>query len=110
MKSENVLLIGLKHAVAAISKRDGKILWSTKLPSGLGDSFVTLLTDEDRLFAHTQGQLHCLDLDSGRILWSNPLTGYGYRIASLCFPGGGSAPETSVAAQIQAEKKRESSD
>ncbi len=94
MNSDNILLLGLKNAVTAMSKREGQIMWKTELPTTLsGDDFVTVLSDSRFVFAHTEGQLHCLDLANGQILWSNQLKGYGYGIASLCFPGGPSAPD-----------------
>ena len=54
---------------------------------------VTVLADGQRIFAHTQGTLHCLDLANGQLLWSNELPGYGYGLASLCLPGGPTAPD-----------------
>ncbi len=93
MKSNEILLLGLKRSVAAISKLDGHVLWKTKLSGGLGHEFVTVLSDGQRVFAHTEGKLHCLDLANGQLLWSNGLSGYGYGVASLGFPGGPTAPE-----------------
>jgi hypothetical protein len=109
MNSNSILLLGLKQSVTAISKRDGQTLWKTELPTTLsGDDFVTLLSDEDFVFAHTEGKLHCLDLANGQILWSNDLKGYGYGIASLCFPGGHSAPDA-AAAQTKVLQRRQQS-
>jgi len=94
MNSDDILLLGLKRTVSAISKLDGRSLWDTTLPGGFaGYDFVTVLSDGQRVFAHTEGKLFCLDLANGRILWSNDLPGYGYGIASLCFPGGAAAPD-----------------
>jgi outer membrane protein assembly factor BamB len=94
MNSDDVLLLGLKQSVSAISKLDGRSLWKTALPGSLaGDDFVTVLSDEQRVFAHTKGKLHCLDLANGQVLWSNDLPHFGYGIASLCFPGGPTAPD-----------------
>jgi hypothetical protein len=94
MSSNDILLLGLKQSVTAISKLNGQSLWKTALPGGLtGDDFVTVLSDGQRVYAHTEGKLHCLDLADGRVLWSNELRGYGYGIASLCFPGGPGAPD-----------------
>ncbi len=93
MNSDNILLLGVKHSVTAISKKDGIIVWKTELPTTFsGDDFVTLVSEGERVYAHTEGQLHCLDLANGQILWSNSLSGYGYGLASLSLPGGMSAP------------------
>ncbi len=98
MNSDNILLLGLNQSVTAISKHDGSALWKTELPGALsGDDFVTVISDGGRVYAHTEGKLHCLDLANGRILWSNGLSGYGYGIASLCFPGGATAPDSGLA-------------
>ncbi len=106
MNSDNILLLGVKQSVTAISKADGTTLWKTELPVTLsGDDFVTVLSDGHRIYAHTEGQLHCLDLANGQLLWSNNLTGYGYGIASLCLPGGASAPSP-AAVQSQAFSQR----
>ena len=90
--------LGLRlQSVTAISKEDGKILWTTELPVTLnGDDFVTILSEGDRVYAHTEGKLHCLDLATGKVLWTNGLSGYGFGIASLCFPGGASVPNPGV--------------
>ncbi len=109
MNAENVLLIGLKRTVAAISKLDGKVLWEAKLPGSMGgEDFVTLISDGTLVFAHTEGKLHCLDLANGRLLWSNGLTGYGYGIASLCFPSGASAPDAAAVQNIVLQRRRSS--
>jgi outer membrane protein assembly factor BamB len=93
MNLEDILLLGLKSRVTAISKATGQQLWSTTLPSGMGANFVTLLSDNSHVFAYVKGNLHCLDLETGRILWSNDLPGFGYGLASLCFANGQSAPD-----------------
>lgn len=91
----------------ALSKLNGQIHWSAELPSGMGTGFVTVLSDGSHVFAHTHGQLHCLDFATGRVLWSNQLAGCGYGIASLGLANGAFAPDpammqTILAAQHQA--------
>ena len=110
MNSDNILLLGLKHSVTAMSKRDGRILWKTELPTTLtGNDFVTVLSDGLFVFAHTEGQLHCLDIANGQILWSNELRGYGYDVASLCFPGGTTAPDIAAIEAKLLQQRRSSS-
>src|SRR3954453_16651710 len=105
MNPNEILLIGLKRKVAAVARRDGRILWSTVIPGGMGQGFVTILSDGARVFAYTNGSLHCLDLQNGRLLWSNDLPGYGYGIGSLALPGLANAPDsTTVAALVAAEQ------
>jgi outer membrane protein assembly factor BamB len=105
MNPDDVLLLGLKASVTAVSKADGKKLWKTQLPGGMGDGFVTLLSDGTRIFAHSQGRLHCLDAESGKILWSNGLPGYGFGLASLAFPRNASSPATAAVRHLEAQKR-----
>jgi hypothetical protein len=66
MNSDDILLLGLKQSVTAISKLDGRYLWKTAFPGSVaGDDFVTVLSDEQRVLTHTKGKLHCLDLANG---------------------------------------------
>ncbi len=85
MNPANLLLLGVKYSVSAVSRIDGSIIWTTQLKkSGLGaGDFVTLHVDGLQVFAHASGELYCLELSTGRILWNNPLKGLGYGIATL---------------------------
>ena len=74
----------------------------------MGTGFVTVLSDGCNVFAHTHGKLHCLDFATGRVLWTNELSGYGYGIASLCIPGGATAPDAAAVRQIFAEQEQAS--
>jgi outer membrane protein assembly factor BamB len=96
MNHNDVLLLGVKSKVMAISKLDGRTIWAAELPSGMGQGFVTVLSDDRHVFAHTHGQVHCLGLEDGRVLWTNDLPGCGYGLASLSFPGGATAPDASA--------------
>jgi hypothetical protein len=105
MTSANIVFLGVKSRVLAFSKDTGIIVWSTELPSGMGIGFVTVLSDGAHVFAHTHGKLHCLDMGSGRVLWSNELPGCGYGIASLCLANGVTAPNLAAVQQIFAEQQ-----
>jgi len=64
MDTSRTLFVGVKGHVAAISKVDGQVFWKTQLKSGFltaGDRFVTVLVEEGRVYAHTYGELFCLD-------------------------------------------------
>ena len=106
VKPDDVLFLAVKHRVIAINKHDGQILWSAELPGGLGTGFVTVLSDGKCVFAHTHGTLHCLDISSGRILWTNGLAGCGYGIASLCFADGSAAPNPGAVQTIIAQQQQ----
>ncbi len=105
MNSDDVILVGVKNRVLALSRQDGRILWSTKLQGGMGSAFVTVLWDGGQVFAHAGGHLHCLDIVSGRVLWINELSGCGYGIASLAIPGSLSAPGAAGAEAILAAQQ-----
>lgn len=87
------LYVGVKAHVAAIDRELGSIVWKTKLKSGAasGDRFVTLLVDGDRVFAHTYGEVYCLDALTGAVLWKNSLEGLSYDLATLAVDGNASS-------------------
>lgn len=105
MNFDDVLLCGVKRHVLALDKRTGVILWETKLPGGTGNGFVSVVTDGNLVCAHANGQVHGLDFATGRLLWTNGLSGYGYGLASLNLPGFGSSPDAATAAQLAADEE-----
>jgi len=76
MKLQEIILIGVKHSVSAVSKANGAVLWTTKLPSGLGGDFVTVACDGERVLPTAVTTL-LPGSRSGRMLWVNELSGYG---------------------------------
>jgi outer membrane protein assembly factor BamB len=93
MDTSEILFVGLKEHVVALSKHDGREIWKTKLISGFkvaGESFVSVLVAGDRVYAHTRGNLFCLDALNGKQLWTNDLAGLGYDIATLAILGAAS--------------------
>jgi outer membrane protein assembly factor BamB len=84
MDPKDILLVGVKGTVTAFRRDTGAKLWSTRLKSG---EFVTVAADDLLVYAHTNGELFCLDLQTGVQLWKNELPGLGYGIASLTLPG-----------------------
>jgi len=104
MNASDFVFVALKHRVTALGKNDGQIVWTTELPGRTGTCFVTLSCDDRRVFACANGQIHCLDLFSGQLLWTNGLQGHGYGIASICVPDGTSAPSAAAFARISADQ------
>ncbi len=104
MNANDFVLVGLKHRVTALGKSDGQIVWTTELPGGLGTGFVSVTCDDRRVFACANGQIYCLDLFSGQILWSNGLEGHGYGIASLCLHDGPAASTAAAYARISEQQ------
>ena len=106
MNASDLVLLGLRNSVTALDRNDGRIVWTTRLSPRLSEGFVTLTCDDRQVFAYACGQIHCLDLFSGRMLWSNELKGYGYGIASISLPGSTPAPAASAAAQIASQNSQ----
>jgi outer membrane protein assembly factor BamB len=77
---DQLVFVGLNGWVAALNRDSGEIAWFC---SELNSGYTTLLLDGDRLIASTNGYLYCLDPETGKVLWSNPMTGYGTGIAHL---------------------------
>lgn len=107
---KDIVYLGLKGHVVAVDKKDGATLWQTKLKGGLasGDRFVTLLIEDARVYAHTCGELFCLDADTGEILWNNGLEGLGYDIGSLASEGISSAAAPALAHRRRQEASKSS--
>ncbi len=84
MDPKNILLLGVKGTVIAFRRDTGNQMWSTHLKSG---GFVTVTADTLLVYAHTGGELFCLDLQTGSRIWHNGLPGLGYDVASLALPG-----------------------
>ena len=108
MDTSDLLFVGVKGHVVAFNKLDGTQLWKVKLKRGLriaGNRFVTVLADGERVYAHTYGELFCLDAQTGEQLWSNELAGLSYDITMLAVVGTSSPP---LPARIQQRRKRAS--
>ena len=80
MANSELIFVGLKGSVVALSSANGQIVWQTKLKGG---SFVHLVLDGENLFASTQGEIFCLEPATGQPRWTNPLKGFGVGIASI---------------------------
>jgi outer membrane protein assembly factor BamB len=100
MKPKEILLLGVKGTLAAFDKKTGRRIWSTPLKTGMTADFVTVLADDTRVYAHTGGELFCVDLFDGSLMWADKLPGMGYGIASLAMPGFGSTFTTVMAEKI----------
>lgn len=105
MNPAQLLIVGAKNSVSAFNRNNGEFVWTTKLKgSGLGHEFVTIHIDGPQVFAHARGELFCLELTTGRQLWTNPLKGFGYGIATLATPGGATSPTATQAHLIAAQQ------
>jgi outer membrane protein assembly factor BamB len=84
MDPKNILVLGVKGSVVAVNKTTGVQLWTTHLKSS---QFVSVAADHSHVYAHTHGELFCLQLQTGAHVWQNNLPGLGYGAASLVLPG-----------------------
>ncbi len=107
MNADTILLLATKGTVLAFHRETGQRLWTTTLKRGLGGDFVSLVADTRKVFAYTRGQVFCLDLFTGQILWQDGLSGLGYNLASLALPGSPQA-QLSVAAERFAQNSAHS--
>lgn len=108
MDTSDTLFVGVKGHVVAFNKHDGTQLWKTQLRGGFtvaGDRFVTVLAESETVYAHTYGELFCLDARTGEQLWSNELAGLGYDVATLAVVG---LSSPSLAALVEQKRKRAS--
>jgi len=80
------LFIGANGKIAVIDAGTGRTIKEITLnPSKLkgGNGFVNMLKKGGFIYAHTYGQLYCIDIGSGRTIWSNELKGFGYDLATI---------------------------
>lgn len=102
--NQDILIVAVKCTVRAFDKVNGTELWSTKLGSGMGTTFVSVIADTKRVYAHAHGELYCLDLATGDVLWHDGLAGMGYGIASMTLPGVAASGVPAAAAQTAADE------
>ena len=93
---ENLVIIGIKGTVVALSAHTGEEVWRTHLK---GSYFTTVSHQGGRVFAGTRGEMFCLDARTGRVLWHNPLKGMGFGIITI-----GDAPLAPPGAQLESDE------
>jgi outer membrane protein assembly factor BamB len=81
----DLLFVGIKGHVVAIRKSSGAVVWSVR--PGRGSTFVPIVQEGDRLYTASGGEVSCLDAATGKLLWCNPLKGYGVGYAALAGAG-----------------------
>jgi outer membrane protein assembly factor BamB len=74
------LYVGIKGRVLALDGSTGEVIWETRLKGG---QMVTMLVEQNRIFASTQGEVFCLDRRSGAQIWRNNLPGMGWNLVCL---------------------------
>lgn len=97
---QQLLYVGIRHAVFALDDRTGDVVWHTELHSG---EYVTVLWDGEALFAANAGEIWRLDPVTGVPLWHNPLKGFGRGLASLA---SSRRANTDASTELGAAKRR----
>jgi outer membrane protein assembly factor BamB len=90
MKTSDLIFIGIKGSVVALYRDTGQQAWITRLRGG---DFVNVVLERDKVLATAAGEIFCLDAVGGRVLWHNPLKGFGRGLATIATednPGSGS--------------------
>jgi len=75
MTVEQLIFVGLNGTAIALDRETGEIVWSN---SEMKVATLRCSWSFDRLIVSTNGYIYCLDpLNRPRLLWHNPLRGYG---------------------------------
>ena len=93
-----LVYVGIKGFVVALDQTSGEVAWSTELRRG--SSFVPIVVEGSRVIAVSGGEVTCLDAATGRLLWHNPLKGYGMSYAMIA--GASNQAVASAVAEAQA--------
>lgn len=104
---KDLVFVGFNSRIAALDRHDGALVWQWKSPMGSG--FTALLLDGDRLIASVQGYTYCLDPLDGRVVWENPLSGFGIGVPSIASVNGGSSLSMLGEAAAEEDRNRSSS-
>jgi outer membrane protein assembly factor BamB len=86
MKQNNLFILS-NGKVAAISKKDGSIVWEIKLKQYIKSSTAYAIgqisLEGDKLYIGISGILVCLYAKDGSLAWTNELKGWGYGFVSI---------------------------
>lgn len=85
MKGDDLIFVGIKGTAIALDRATGRIAWQTHLK---GSGFVNLVLAGEELYATAQGEIFCLNPETGEGRWNNELRGYGWGLASIAVRGG----------------------
>src|SRR2546427_12501020 len=80
MKTSELIFIGIKGSVVALSRATGDQVWATHLKGG---DFVNVLVRDGKVFATCYGEMFCLDPVTGDAVWHNRLKGFGTGLATI---------------------------
>jgi len=80
MNNTDLIFIGIKGSVIALSRDTGEQVWVAPLK---GSDFVNVVLRDGVIVATCYGEVFCLDPITGQRRWHNPLKGYGTGLATI---------------------------
>jgi len=87
MRPLNALFILSNGRLAAINKKNGEIIWETKLKqylnSKLSLTIGQLQVEGEKIYVGCSGIILCLRAKDGSLVWKNELKGWGYHFVSM---------------------------
>lgn len=106
MPHSKIIYLGIKGSVIAMNAATGEQLWTVHLKSS---NFVNVVLDGDNLYATTQGEIFCLDPQTGEGRWHNELKGFGWGLISTAGEGINASPSLLLAELKRQQDQRSSS-
>jgi hypothetical protein len=89
---DRVIAFAHGPGVSCLDIRDGAEIWRTHLP-GM-PSADSLLCDEGHVFAGGSGEVFCLRITDGHLLWHDPFKGKGAGAIAIAIHGASSQADT----------------
>jgi outer membrane protein assembly factor BamB len=103
---DDLIFVGLRGYAMALRRDTGEVVW---VNNDMKSGYTTLLLDGDQLIVSTGGYLFCLEPLTGRLIWQNPLKGYGTGVTSLASTRGVAQPLEAYAADEAARQQQHNS-
>lgn len=97
--NSEVLYVGTKRHITALSAATGVEIWRAKLPQVQTGGVICVLVRGERIYAAASGHVYCLARSSGEILWENELPKLGYQPVILAMEGADTSVQ-SLTAQV----------
>lgn len=102
------LFVGIKSSVIALDRASGAEVWRTPLPVKYKSSamLVSVLFDDEALFASCAGEVFALDPKTGALLWHEPFKGLGTGFITMTSEMGGAstAMESTLTSLVTAQR------
>ncbi len=94
------LYIFSRGKVAKINKKNGEIVWETKLEVSMVKNAIVanIQVDGDKIFIGASGKLVCIKESDGSLIWVNDLKGWGYNYVMFANQSQTDAETASIAA------------